>query len=101
MAIINILAKNKKADWGKITGDITGMGLNIVQFFPIPGELGFDDDALAINVQRGFSNKKTVLAELNLLIQYLIIHNFTITELYDGVEVNSNNLSQIIEPLLA
>jgi hypothetical protein len=101
MAIVNILAKRKKADWSKITSDVTGMGLSTIQVFPIPNELGFDDDVLAINVHRGFSDKKIVLSELNLLIQYLTIHNFTIIELYDGVEISSNNMLQIIEPLLA
>lgn len=101
MAIINILAKSKKADWGKIASDVSNMDLSIVRVFPIPRELGFDDDALAINVHRGFSDKKTVLAELNLLIQYLTLHNFTIMELYDSVEITNNNMLQIIEPLLA
>lgn len=101
MAVINILAKSKKADWVKIASDVSDMGLSIVQVFPVPRELGFDDDALAVNVHRGFSDKKTVLTELNLLIQYLTIHNFIIIELYDGVEITSNNLLQIIEPLLA
>ncbi|QEC78476.1 hypothetical protein [Mucilaginibacter ginsenosidivorax] len=101
MAIINILAKSKKADWGKIASEVSDMALSIVQVFPIPKELGFDDDALAVNVHRGFSDKKTALAELDLLIQYLTRHNFTIIELYDGIEITSNNISQIIEPLLA
>lgn len=101
MAIINILAKSKKTDWGKIAKDVIGMGLGIIEFFPIPGELGFDDDALAINVHRGFSDKKLVLDELNLLVRYLTMHDFKIIELYDGIEITNNNMVQTIEPLLA
>jgi hypothetical protein len=101
MARINILAQSKKADWGKISSDFTDMHLTVVEIFPIPNELGFDDDALAINVHKGFGDKKKAVSELTVLIQYLFKNNFTVTELYDGIEINSSNIQATVEPLLA
>ena len=102
MAIVNILAKsNSLVEWVDLLNDFDGLDLSYVEIFPIPKELGFDSDALGINVQRRNLDREIALTELKKVFDYCESRNFALTELYDGMELKKENFEGIIRKFLS
>lgn len=99
MALINILAKSKASiKWVEFLDGFSVLNLSNIEVFPIPKELGFDYDCLGINVQSNYSDKQIVISELKTLVNFFGSYKYI--ELYDGIEIDGNNLAAIIDKLL-
>ena len=102
MAIVNILAQSSYSiNWEEILDKYSILTLPHVEIFPIPKELGFEQDCIWINVHRGYSDRKVVISELKQAINCLIPFELTFIELYDGIEIVSGNIDTIFNGLLA
>ena len=100
MAIFNVLAKsNGSINWDDLSR-YTDLDLSHIEIFPIPKELGFDQDCIGINIHKGYSDKVVVLEELELAIDFLMRFKLEFIELYDGVEVSQDNIVAIAEKML-
>lgn len=101
MAGFNVLARSDGSiNWDNLLNDYSNLNLAEVEIFPIPKELGFDQDAVGINVHNGYPDKRNVIAELKLAIDLFSLYNLKFTELYDGIEIDSNNVELIADQLL-
>lgn len=101
MSLITILAKSPHIiGWESISSEIASLGLSEIEVFPIPMELGFEQNALGVSVHRKFKNKEALLTEMYKLFKYLISMDFELTELYSGKLVNEQNMRSIVLPLL-
>jgi len=101
MAIINILAQsNGSVDWEDILDKYSRLSLSNVEVFPIPKQLGFEQDAIGINVHRGFDSKQAVISNLKKVVDLLMSINFTLIELYDGVRIVPGNMDVLFNGLL-
>jgi len=100
MAILNVLAKsNGTINWDDLSR-YTDLDLSHIEIFPIPKELGFDQDCIGINIHKGYSDKKIVMSELKKAIDFLAPYNLKFIELYDGVEINKDNIVAVADKLL-
>jgi hypothetical protein len=101
MALILVLAKSPQIiDWKSLLFKIESMNIKEVEVFPIPRELGFENDALGLAVTSNFESKENVLLEISKLITLLISMSFELTELYNGELIDEQNLREILLPLL-
>jgi len=103
MALVNILAKsNRQLNWKKLLVDYSSLNLTEIEIFPIPKELGFDQDAIGICIHHGYSNKKTVILDMESLIAFFSSENYNLKfiELYEGIEVLPENVGELIYNLL-
>jgi len=101
MAFVNILCKSESSiNWGNLLGDYEKLSLTYVEIFPIPMDLGFDQDCVGMNVHKGYLSKQIVVSELKQAIDLFRAYKLKFTELYSGVEINQNNLEAIINRLL-
>ena len=101
MALILVLAQSPQIiDWKSLLFKIESMNIKEVEVFPIPRELGFENDALGLAVTSNFESKENVLLEISKLITLLISMSFELTELYNGELIDEQNLREILLPLL-
>jgi hypothetical protein len=101
MALINVLANNQKdIDWRNISDHYSKLGLTLVEIFPIPKELGFENDHIGICVHRGYSNRKAIIKELESATKFFLSRGFKMLELYNGSEIFLDNAISIFENLL-
>jgi hypothetical protein len=101
MAIVNIIAQSTYSiNWENILHRYSALALNHVEIFPIPQELGFEQDSIGINVHRGYPNKEVVISELKKIIDFFISFDLKFVELYYGIEISSSNIETIAERLL-
>lgn len=101
MAVLNILAKSSKSiTWDKLLNQYSNLNSPHIEIFPIPKELGFDEDCIGINVQNGYLNKEIVISELKLVIEFFASYNLKFIELYDGLEVTQDNIVIMASKLL-
>jgi hypothetical protein len=101
MARVNIIAYAEKPwDWDSLYENIISLKLEEIEIFPIPRELGFEQDGLGILVHKNFSGKETVLRELNSLLVLFKSHHITMTELYDAIILSEMNIEKTIGALL-
>ena len=102
MSVITILAKSPHIiGWESLSSGIVSLGISKIEVFPIPVELGFDQNALGITAHRNYGNSEVLLSEMQKLIKYLISMNFELTELYSCKLLNEQNSGDIISSLLA
>jgi hypothetical protein len=91
----SLLAKSGgEIDWEFIHKGLKINLLNNIEIFPIPGSIGFENDALGITVPSKNINKEAE-DELFSTLSFLIEINFEIIELYDGVKVTPFNIRKI------
>jgi hypothetical protein len=103
MALINILATSPKSiNWSDFLKDYGGLNIFSLEVFPIPKELGFDEDNIGISVHRGYSDRNIVISEIAHLIAFFRSdpYNLKFIELYDGIEVGPKNVIMLIDKLL-
>lgn len=97
MSLITIIAKSSvPVSWRQLFDEIGKMNLNTIELFPIPKELNFETDALGIAVQNNYVDKKDVAEQLNKLCEFLIGKGFELNELYNGAQINKQNIEQAI-----
>jgi len=102
MALVNILAQSSNAiNWEYLLKKISALDLSYIEIFPIPRELGFEQDCVGINVHRGYSDKAIVILELKQAISSFTPFGLRFIELYNGVEIVSGNIDTIFDGLLA
>lgn len=101
MARVNIIAyAEKPLDWNSLYENIIGLSLTEIEIFPIPKDLGFDQDGLDVLIHKNFSDKQIVLHELQALLALFKSYHISMTELYDGVILSEMNIEKTISALL-
>jgi len=101
MAGINILGKNaKKIIWNDFLEGYSKLNLTSIEVFPIPQELGFKEDCIGACVHSDYNDKTEVLNQLKVLVDFLLKRQFKMTELYDGMEISTDNVIPICDKLL-
>jgi hypothetical protein len=101
MALISILAKSPTTlDWESLFLGIENLYLDEVEIFPIPADLGFDEDAFGISVSKKFKNKNNVITEIQNLAELFTLNGFKMFELYTGTTITGENLPGILSRLL-
>jgi len=100
MAILNVLAKsNGSINWEDLIR-YANLNLSHIEIFPIPKELGFDQDCVGINIHKGYSDKEIVMSEFKRAIDFLAPYNLKFIELYDGVEIHKDSIIAVVDKLL-
>ncbi|AYL97838.1 hypothetical protein [Mucilaginibacter celer] len=103
MALLNLIAKSEKGiNWDHFFDRYSALNLDRIEVFPIPKELGFDVDCIGVNVHKGYTNRKTVIAQLEQIITFGSGDPYLLkfTELYDGIEIYPANASDVFGKLL-
>lgn len=101
MAFVNILAQSDSSiNWDNLLNEYSYLDLSHVEIFPIPKELGFDQDCVGINVHDGYLSKEIVMSELTQATDFFINYKLKLFELYYGVEINQDNFTAVIDKLL-
>lgn len=101
MSLITIIAKSPHiVSWESLHNDIKDANFEELELFPIPSELGFEEAAVGIVVSSNFKSKETVITELGEIVKLLGSMGFTVTELYNGSILNTNNVHSVVSPLL-
>ena len=105
MAIVNILGKSERSiNWKAFLRDYNTLNIDTqhIEIFPIPKELGFDEDSVAINVHANYTDVKTILFQLKQIVFFFQIEPYSLKfiELYDGVEINPVNAHALLERLI-
>ena len=103
MALINILVKSTKTiNWSGFIKDYSSLEISSIEAFPIPKELGFDCDCIGVNIHQGYVDKRLVIAEIDSFIAFFRKepYAFKFVELYNGLEITSENLIMLMEKLL-
>jgi hypothetical protein len=103
MALINLIAKSQKEiNWKYFLDDYYNLEFSDIEVFPIPKDLGFAFDSIGVSVHSGYSNRKTVILELERMIVFYSskAYNLKFIELYDGIEIHPDNASTLFDKLL-
>jgi len=101
MAVINIIAKSEKAIyWDDFLDKFSKLSLTDIEIFPIPKELGFEQDSIGVSVLSRYSNRENVISEMKILFKILNQTGLKCFELYDGIEINESIYITIIKKLL-
>lgn len=100
MAILNVLAKSDSLINWEDLNRYTDLDLSYIEIFPIPKELGFDQDCIGINIHKGYSDKGIIMSELKRAIDFFAPYNLKFIELYDGVEIHKDNIVAVVDKLL-
>ncbi|MEO6980813.1 MAG: hypothetical protein ABJA76_11295 [Mucilaginibacter sp.] len=102
MAVVNILAQSSNSiNWEYLLKKFSVLNFLHIEIFPIPRELGFEQDCVGINVHNGYSDRQAVISELKQAISFFTSFELTFIELYDGAEIVSGNIDKIFNGLLA
>lgn len=101
MSLITILAKSKRRlDWQKLFLQIRELQLNELEIFPIPVELGFEQDAIGIAVSQRYTNSGDVVVQLRRINVLLTSMDIELRALYNGEMIADQSMERIVLALL-
>ena len=99
MSLVTIISRSKnKVDWSELIQQLSGLPTSLVEYFPIPKELGFREDALGLSVAKN-DFRLEVFQEIKLIVTFLNSKGFQSTELYTGILVTDDSLKNILTKL--
>jgi hypothetical protein len=102
MALISILAKSPHIlNWEYLFLKIEDLLLDEIEIFPIPAELGFDENAFGISVSANYKSKNSVETQVQNLVELFTLNDFKMIELYGGITITEVNLPEILSRLLS
>jgi hypothetical protein len=87
-------------DWQELFLKIRELQLTELEIFPIPAELGFNQDAIGIAVSQRYETKEKVLVQLEKINNLLEPMDIELRELYNGELMEETSMKRIVMALL-
>lgn len=102
MSLITIIARSPYIlSWEVLFLDIQQLELTELEVFPIPLELGFEQNAVGIAVPSVYQSKENVVLQLRKVTELLRAMDFELSELYNGaLIINEEDVDDLLLPLL-
>ncbi len=96
MAVIDIIGiANAKIEWVEVHKKVNDESFSIIEIFPVPKKLGFENDAIGILVNSIKGKNATEASKEIKKIVSILKNDFYFTELYNGRIINDSSINEI------